>query len=101
MHSQIVGDDTPANNFKHLEQRIAEHKRDRDGLNSELDAVLEYDAKLKTRCIGKPESYDERKACQEADIEGPKEALKLRSADDCVAQRGSRALRRASIVCST
>lgn len=82
--------------YTSLEKQITEHKTDREGLSSELDAVLEYDTKLKDRCIGKPDSYEERRARRDAEINGLKEALKLLSAEASFTQRSKHVLSRAS-----
>merc|ERR1719359_2544830 len=63
--------------FKGLDKTISELQGDRDTTNTELSAVLEYYGKVKERCIAKPESYEERKARREAEIEGLKEALSI------------------------
>merc|ERR1719291_1006460 len=61
--------------FKGLDKTIAELSGDRDTVNTELSAVNEYFAKIKERCVAKPESYEERKARREAEIQGLKDAL--------------------------
>merc|ERR1719456_332350 len=60
-----------------LDKEIAELSADRDTTNSELAAVMEYYGKIKERCVAKPETYEERKARREAEIEGLKEALSI------------------------
>merc|ERR1719207_263348 len=65
--------------FKGLDKLITEVSGDKANLSTELDAVLEYYEKIKDRCIAKPESYEERKARREAEINGLKEALKILS----------------------
>jgi uncharacterized protein YlxW (UPF0749 family) len=79
--------------FKGLDKSIAELSGDRDAANTELDAVMEYYAKIKERCIAKPESYEERKARREAEIKGLKEALTILENETAFMQRGKRSLR--------
>merc|ERR1719473_1434340 len=67
--------------FKGLDKLISELSADKTNLSTELDAVLEYYEKIKDRCIAKPESYEERKARREAEINGLKEALKILSGE--------------------
>jgi len=62
-----------------LDKEVDELSADRESTQSELDAVNEYYAKVKDRCIAKPESYEERKARREAEIVGLKEALQILS----------------------
>merc|ERR1719454_1939667 len=59
---------------KSLEKIVSEAKEDRTGVQSELNAVLEYFEKLKPECIAKPEPYEERKRRREEEIAGLKEA---------------------------
>jgi len=63
--------------YTSLDKAVAENTADRDGLQTELDAVLDYYEKIKDRCIAKPESYEERKKRREAEIAGLKEALSI------------------------
>jgi chromosome segregation ATPase len=63
--------------YKGLDKSIAELTADRANEQSELDAVNEYYAKVKDRCVAKPESYEERKKRREAEIAGLKEALSV------------------------
>merc|ERR1719409_1059747 len=62
---------------KGLDKSVAEWTSDKDGLSTELDAVLEYQEKINKQCIAEPESYEERKAAREAEIKGLKEALEI------------------------
>jgi peptidoglycan hydrolase CwlO-like protein len=57
------------------QKELEELKSDRDGEQSELDAVLDYYSGIKKRCIAKPEPYEERKRRREQEIEGLKSAL--------------------------
>jgi hypothetical protein len=60
-----------------LDKAVAEAKSDRNGVQEELDAVLEYLEKLKERCVAKAETYEERKAARDAELAGLKEALNI------------------------
>merc|ERR1719408_1131458 len=74
-----------------LDKEIAELSGDRDTNNNELAAVMEYYGKIKERCVAKPESYEERKARREAEIEGLKEALSILENEAAFMQRGRKA----------
>merc|ERR1712139_278180 len=56
--------------FKSLDKEIAELTGDKDTLSTELGAVNEYYSKLRERCVAKPESYEDRKARREEEING-------------------------------
>jgi hypothetical protein len=75
---------------KGLKKAIADLSSDRDTVDTELSAVNEYYAKLKDRCIAKPETYEERKARREAEIKGLKEALNILENEMAFVQRKSR-----------
>jgi len=62
---------------KSLDEQVATLKSDRDGLNTELDAVLDYWEKIREECVAKPEPYEERKKRREAEIAGLKEGLAI------------------------
>jgi predicted nucleic acid-binding Zn-ribbon protein len=74
-----------------LDKEITELSSDRDTSNTELSAVMEYYAKIKERCIAKPETYEERKARREAEIEGLKEALSILESEAAFMQKGRKA----------
>jgi len=80
--------------FKGLDKSITELSTERDTTNTELEAVLEYYAKIKDRCIAKPETYEERKARREAEIQGLKQALNILETETAFMQRGKRGQRR-------
>mmetsp|Transcript_25130 Transcript_25130/g.58354 ORF Transcript_25130/g.58354 Transcript_25130/m.58354 type:complete len:704 (-) Transcript_25130:67-2178(-) len=73
-----------------LEKAVAEHSSDREGLQTELSAVLEYSEKLVEECVAKPETYEDRKARRAAEIAGLKEALTYLEAPAALIQQGSR-----------
>jgi hypothetical protein len=76
--------------FKGLDKSISELTGDKETTNTELSAVLDYYAKIKERCIAKPETYEERKARREAEITGLKEALSILESETAFMQRGKR-----------
>jgi len=76
--------------YKGLDKSISELSAERDNTNTELSAVLEYYAKIKDRCIAKPETYEERKARREAEIKGLKEALQILEEETAFVQHGKR-----------
>merc|ERR550537_1084796 len=78
-----------------LDKEIAELSGDRDTSNSELGAVMDYYGKIKERCVAKPETYEERKARREAEIEGLKEALSILENEAAFMQRCRKGHRRA------
>jgi len=71
-----------------LDKTISELSGDKDTTDAELSAVLDYYAKIKERCIAKPETYSERKSRREAEISGLKEALNILEGEAVFAQHG-------------
>lgn len=63
--------------YKALDKAVADLSSDLAGAQTELDAILEYDAKIKKECVAKAEPYEERKKRREAEIAGLKEALTI------------------------
>jgi hypothetical protein len=84
--------------FKSLDKSVADMTSDRAGKDTQLKAVLEYYAKVKDRCIAKPEAYEERKARREAEIAGLKQALSILESETALVQL--RAKRRGSAAVS-
>merc|ERR1719160_74612 len=72
---------------KSLDKAVAEHTSDREGLQTELDAVLDYWKSLQEQCIAKPEPYEERKRRREAEIAGLKEALAILEGEAALIQK--------------
>merc|ERR1711862_435898 len=72
---------------KTMNKTVAEYSSDREAANTELSAVLDYYAKIKDRCIAKPETYEERKRRREAEINGLKEALTVLKEETALVQR--------------
>merc|ERR1740138_1908843 len=71
-----------------LDKEISELSSDKDTSSTELAAVMEYYAKIKERCVAKPETYEGRKARREAEIAGLKEALSIIENEAAFMQRG-------------
>jgi len=79
--------------FKGLDKSITDLTSDRDTVQTELDAVLEYYSQLKERCVAKPETYEDRVARRTAEISGLKEALNILENDTAFMQRKRRSFR--------
>merc|ERR1719261_938969 len=74
---------------KALAKSAAELTSDREGLQTELDAVLDYWAKISEECIAKPEPYEERKKRREAEIAGLKDALAILEGEAALLQKSA------------
>jgi hypothetical protein len=77
-----------------LEKNVADFKEDRSSEQAELDAVLEYFAKVKPGCTTKPMTYAERKQRRENEIAGLKEALTILDSESPAAFLAIRTARR-------
>jgi len=73
-----------------LDKSISEVSGDKNSAEAEQSAVLEYYAKIKERCVAKPESYADRKAAREGEIAGLKEALSVLENEAAFIQRKHR-----------
>jgi chromosome segregation ATPase len=63
--------------FTGLDKKVGELTSERSGVEDELTAVNEYLESLDKKCTYKVESYAERKARRQAEIDGLKEALEV------------------------
>merc|ERR1712194_108003 len=75
-----------AKESKELDKYAAELKSDRSGVQDELDAVLEYLAKIEKRCIAVAETYKDRAARRESEIAGLKQALDILESETALVQ---------------
>lgn len=73
-----------------LEKQISELGNDKQGMDSELSAVLQYYAQVQARCVAKPHSYESGKARIEAEINGLKEVLSTLESETSLVQRKRR-----------
>jgi len=72
--------------FKGLDKALADMAGDEDSMSTQLKAVDEYYAKIRDRCIAKPEGYEERKRRREAEISGLKDALSILESETALVQ---------------
>jgi len=85
--------------FTALDKNIADLSSDRETASTEVAAVNEYLAKLKDRCVAKPETYEDRKKRRDAEINGLKEALDVLENETALLQRkNKRHMRGAKLV---
>uniref|UniRef100_A0A7S4T0K9 Uncharacterized protein n=1 Tax=Alexandrium monilatum TaxID=311494 RepID=A0A7S4T0K9_9DINO len=75
--------------YKQLDAAVAETSSDRDGVQAELTAILDYNKHLLDICSAKAETYGERKARREAEIAGLKEAMSILESQAVLLQRGA------------
>jgi chromosome segregation ATPase len=76
--------------FTGLDKKVGELSSDRSGVEDELNAVNEYLASLDKKCTYKVESYAERKARRQAEIDGLKEALEVLESETALVQTSAR-----------
>merc|ERR1719181_342517 len=75
--------------YKTLDKTVSEITGDRSTAQTELDAVMEYYMKLKGRCVGRADSYEERKAKRDAEIEKYKSGLEQLEAAEAESKAGT------------
>merc|ERR1719453_238931 len=75
---------------KGLDESVAETSSDRASVQTELDAVNEYFAKIKAKCVVKPEPYEEIKKRREEEIAGLKDALEILQSEASLIQKSSK-----------
>merc|ERR1719453_425487 len=75
---------------KGLDETVTETSSDRSTVQEELDAVMEYYAKIKDECIAKVPTYEEIKARREAEIAGLKEALEILESEAALIQKSTK-----------
>merc|ERR1712232_1229126 len=76
-----------------LDKSVAELSSDKEGVETELAAVMEYLKKIEEECIAKPETYEERTARRTAEIAGLKEALTILNEETAFIQTSHSVLR--------
>merc|ERR1719331_1165730 len=75
--------------FTGLDKKVGELTTERSGVEDELTAVNEHLESLDKKCTYKVESYAERKARRQAEIDGLKEALEVLENETAFVQTAS------------
>merc|ERR1719181_817889 len=72
--------------FHELDKAVSESTADRESVQTELSAIMDYKSHIQEMCVAKPESYGERKARREAELAGLKEALSILEGESVLLQ---------------
>lgn len=72
-----------------LDKAVTELSSDRDSALTELDAVLDYSKNIRGMCVLKPESYEERVARRQQEIDGLKAALEVLQGEAVLLQQAA------------
>merc|ERR1719330_655906 len=72
---------------KQLDKGSAENTADRQGVQAELNAIVEYLTRIEAQCIAKPEAYADRARRREAEIAGLRQALEVLESETALIQR--------------
>jgi len=72
-----------------LDKDSSENTADRSAVQAELDAILEYLAKIEEQCIATAETYAERVRRRDAEIAGLKEALSILESETALLQHST------------
>jgi predicted RNase H-like nuclease (RuvC/YqgF family) len=96
-HVNEISKATKENNLKHKTKEIAglgkslvEATSDKEGVQSEFDALTEYLSKLGHMCVGKASTFADRKARRDAEISGLQEAIAILEGNPTLIQRASK-----------
>merc|ERR1719502_1438079 len=76
-----------------LDKAVSELTTDLEGVQDELDAVNAAWKTITAQCVAKPETYEERKARREAEINGLKDALEVLESEAAFVQVSAKHLR--------
>jgi len=79
--------------YTSYDKTLTQLDADREASKTEMSAVKEYWAKLKDRCVAKPEAYEQRKERRDAEIAGLKEALEALKGEASLFQHPERHFR--------
>lgn len=72
-----------------LDQTGSEDAADKQGVQAELDAVLEYLSEIQKQCIAQAESFESRQKRFQAELDGLKEAHRILEEDVALVQKTS------------